>query len=157
MVKLSLKDNNLGTKEAGEDIGDLLKTNSVLEALNLSENCIAYWEGGDVPRFAKEVALGIMGNQTLKALDFSNNLVNADSEDMHFLSDAIGSSNITALNVAGNFLDKNNGAEDIAEMITKGSLTALNIGSNGLYGKSALVVANAVKVMELRSFVCYIA
>ena len=40
LLVLSLKDNNLGTKEAGEVLGEMLKGNSVLKELDLSKNSV---------------------------------------------------------------------------------------------------------------------
>jgi Ran GTPase-activating protein (RanGAP) involved in mRNA processing and transport len=74
---LSLKQNSLGTKEAGKALGEMLKVNSVLKELDLSDNGVASYEGGDAPGFAQELALGIRDNGALTSLDISaNNLTN---------------------------------------------------------------------------------
>jgi hypothetical protein len=57
MTVLSLKDNRLGTKEAGKVLAGMLKGNSVLKELDLSSN--TGFRGSDGPGFAQELALGI--------------------------------------------------------------------------------------------------
>jgi Ran GTPase-activating protein (RanGAP) involved in mRNA processing and transport len=72
-----LKKNNLGTKEAGEAIGEMLKGNSVLKELDLSENSVYKHNGGDALGFAKAVSKGLLDNRALTSLDISgNNLTN---------------------------------------------------------------------------------
>jgi hypothetical protein len=66
---LSLKDNNLGTKEAGKVLGKMLKVNLVLKELDLSDNNPG-GGGGDPVGFAQELALGITDNGALTTLIF---------------------------------------------------------------------------------------
>jgi hypothetical protein len=70
---LSLKNNALGTKEAGKVLGEMLKENSVLKELDLSDN--KYYSGGwkTDPEFAEELAAGIKDNGALTQLDISDN------------------------------------------------------------------------------------
>jgi hypothetical protein len=68
---LSLKKNSLGTKEVGKALGEMLKVNSVLKELDLSDNAAASWNGGDAPGFAQELALGIKDNGAISQFTFS--------------------------------------------------------------------------------------
>jgi hypothetical protein len=52
----------LGTKDAGQVLGEMLKANPVLKELDLSDNCVKSYNGGDGPGFAQELALGIKDN-----------------------------------------------------------------------------------------------
>jgi hypothetical protein len=70
---LSLKENSLGTTEAGKALGEMLKVNSLLKELDLSDNCVASYDGGDAPGFAQELALGIKDNRALMSLNLSSN------------------------------------------------------------------------------------
>ena len=76
---LSLKNNALGTKEAGKVLGEMLKENSVLKELDLSDN--RYHYGGGIyrtdPEFAEELAAGIKDNRALSKLDVRNNNISA--------------------------------------------------------------------------------
>jgi hypothetical protein len=69
----SLKKNGLGTKEAGKVIGEMLKGNSVLQELDVSDNRAPMRNGGDGPGFAQELADGIKDNGVLKSLNISAN------------------------------------------------------------------------------------
>jgi hypothetical protein len=77
---LSLKKNSLGTKEAGKVLGEMLKVNSLLKELDLSDNYVFPSNGGDAPGFAQELALGIKDNGALTKLDISNNFIGAKQE-----------------------------------------------------------------------------
>jgi hypothetical protein len=68
---LSLKKNSLGTKEAGKALGEMLKVNSVLKELDLSNNYVNPYSGGDGPGFAQELALGIKDNGAISQFTFS--------------------------------------------------------------------------------------
>jgi Ran GTPase-activating protein (RanGAP) involved in mRNA processing and transport len=69
---LSLKNNSLGTKEAGKVLGEMLKVNSVLKELDLSDNT-SYHGVGDPAGFAQELALGIKDNGALLVLSLKDN------------------------------------------------------------------------------------
>jgi hypothetical protein len=70
---LSLKKNYLGTKEVAKVLGEMLKENSVLKELDLSDN--RYYSGGwkTDPEFAEELAAGIKDNGALSSFTFSGN------------------------------------------------------------------------------------
>jgi hypothetical protein len=70
---LSLKDNGLGTKDAGEVIGDMLKMNSVLKKLDLSGNYVSKSAGGDAAGFAQGISKGIAGNGAISSLNLATN------------------------------------------------------------------------------------
>jgi hypothetical protein len=72
---LSLKKNSLGTKEAGRVLGEMLKANSVLKELDLSENEV---HKGDSAGFAQELALGIRGNGAMTSLNLASNRLCAE-------------------------------------------------------------------------------
>jgi Ran GTPase-activating protein (RanGAP) involved in mRNA processing and transport len=72
---LLLKRNNLGTKVAGKVLGKMLKENSVLKALDLSDNY-----AGDGAGFAQELAVGIKDNGALTKLDISGNRIPSEQE-----------------------------------------------------------------------------
>jgi Ran GTPase-activating protein (RanGAP) involved in mRNA processing and transport len=77
---LSLKNNGLGTKEAGKVLGGMLKENSVLKELDISEN-MYYSSGWKIdPEFAEELAAGIKDNEALSKLDVRNNYINAEGK-----------------------------------------------------------------------------
>jgi hypothetical protein len=78
LLVLSLKDNGLGTKEAGKALGEMLKANSVLKELDLSSNHVHPDYGGDAPGFAQELAIGIKDNEALFSLNLSRNYIGAD-------------------------------------------------------------------------------
>jgi hypothetical protein len=74
---LSLKKNALGTKEAGKVLGQMLKENSVLKELDLSDN--RYYSGGykTDPEFAEELAAGIKDNGAISTFTFSGDSNNS--------------------------------------------------------------------------------
>jgi hypothetical protein len=75
---LSLKKNNLCTKEAGKALGEMLKVNSVLKELDVSSN---NWMGGhylddsqgDGSGFAQELAVGIKDNGAISSINLLKN------------------------------------------------------------------------------------
>jgi hypothetical protein len=73
-LALSLKNNMLATKEAGEALAQALASNSTLKELDVSDN----WEGGDGPGFAQELAIGIKDNGALTSLNLSSNNLKAE-------------------------------------------------------------------------------
>jgi hypothetical protein len=70
---LSLKNNSLGTTEAGKVLGEMLKANSVLKELDLSDNSVPGYDGGDAAGFALELALGIKDNGAMTSLNLASN------------------------------------------------------------------------------------
>jgi Ran GTPase-activating protein (RanGAP) involved in mRNA processing and transport len=73
---LSLKKNGLGTKEAGKVLGEMLKVNSVLKELDLSDN--RPYSRGDPVGFAQELAAGIKQNEALSVLSLNDNFLYAE-------------------------------------------------------------------------------
>jgi hypothetical protein len=69
---LSLKKNGLRTKDAGKVLGEMLKANTVLKELDLSDNHVESHDGGDGPGFAQELALGIKDNGALSSFTFGD-------------------------------------------------------------------------------------
>ena len=74
---LSLKKNSLGTKEGGKVVGEMLKGNSALKELDLSDNFVYESNGGDAQGFAQELAIGIKDNGALSSLNLSSNDIGA--------------------------------------------------------------------------------
>jgi Ran GTPase-activating protein (RanGAP) involved in mRNA processing and transport len=70
---LSLKANNLATKEAGKVLAEMLKDNSVLKELDLSSNAGFY--GADAPGFAQKLAVGIRDSGALTSLNLAGNFL----------------------------------------------------------------------------------
>jgi hypothetical protein len=79
---LSLKKNGLGTKEAGKVLGEMLKANTVLKELDLSDNVPL--RGGDSVGFAQELAAGIKDNGAMTGLNLAENFI-----CMHGIMDGI--------------------------------------------------------------------
>jgi hypothetical protein len=84
MTSLDMSKNGLLTKEGGEILGKMLKTNSVLKDLNVSQS--GWGLSGskqDGPGFAQKLAVGIKDNGALTFLDLSSNsLTGKYGEDM---------------------------------------------------------------------------
>jgi hypothetical protein len=72
---LSLKMNGLGTKEAGMVLGGMLKVNSVLKELDLSDN--RPFIGDDPVGFAQGLAAGIKDNGAMSSLNLTHNRLGA--------------------------------------------------------------------------------
>jgi hypothetical protein len=124
---LSLKNNALGTKEAGKVLGEMLKENSVLKELDLSDN--RYYNGGwfgwkTDPEFAEELAAGIKDNGAISSVNLlKNNIGVAQADDLvsilkdhPTLKSLCGNKgNETALDMSG----KVNGAADAIMLVTE--------------------------------------
>jgi Ran GTPase-activating protein (RanGAP) involved in mRNA processing and transport len=82
LLVLSLKSNKLGMKEAGEALGDMLKGNSMLKELDISDNWVHSYVGGDATAFAQGISKGLPGNGALSKLDLSMNEIPAAEADM---------------------------------------------------------------------------
>jgi hypothetical protein len=82
---LSLKSNNIATKEAGKALAQALAANSTLKELDVSSNM---WEDeyghkrGDGPGFARELAVGIKDNGTLLSLNLASNYIGGSYNQM---------------------------------------------------------------------------
>jgi hypothetical protein len=82
---LSLRSNNLATKEAGRALAMALATNSVLKELDVSNNLDGFnaaYTQTDGAAFAQELAVGIRDNGALSKLDLSVNRIPATEAGM---------------------------------------------------------------------------
>jgi hypothetical protein len=79
MTTLILKDNRLLNKESGTALGNMLKSNTVLTKLDVSDNAYDSDED-DGPGFAQELAIGIKDNGALIMLDISSNRIGTEQE-----------------------------------------------------------------------------
>ena len=68
--------NAMANKEAGKILADVLKTNTVLTHLDISEN--APYHSNDGPGFAQEFAIGVAANKAMTSLTVSGE--DADSK-----------------------------------------------------------------------------
>jgi Ran GTPase-activating protein (RanGAP) involved in mRNA processing and transport len=74
MTRLNLSNNGLLTREGGSALGNMLKANTILKELDVSDS----WYGlsrevRDGPGFAQELAVGIKTNGALLSLNISSN------------------------------------------------------------------------------------
>jgi hypothetical protein len=144
---LSLKDNSLGTKEAGKVLGEMLKMNSVLKGLNLSDNKPD--RGGDPAGFAQELALGLKDNGALSTLIFGD----APDEDSGSDSEEEGTDWEPAVLEVGmtdaDFSNKNLGPGDaiiISAWIShNGALTKLDVSKNNLCADGGKALVAGIK------------
>jgi hypothetical protein len=76
---LSLKSNALLTKEAGKILGDMLKGNTVLTELDLSDSGsgLKSWDK-DGPGFAQALAVGLIDNGAMTSLNLASNKLGAE-------------------------------------------------------------------------------
>jgi hypothetical protein len=144
---LSLKKNGLGTKEAGKALGEMLKGNSVLKELDLSENIVSSYDGGDAAGFAQELADGIKDNGAMAVLDVSKN--NLWAPGLKHLAEAPAhNQTLTELDISENSATRSvlplswggdmSGIIALANAIPDmGALSALIFGG-GTYGGAAL-------------------
>jgi hypothetical protein len=138
---LSLKGNKLGTKEAGKALGVMLKGNSLLKELDLSDNWVY---GGDTAGFAQGISKGLPGNGALSALNLaSNNLgkivlaAGWRSKDGDGYHPWVGPDGQEQHEKPG----KPDGIIAIANAIPDmGALTCLNLASNSLGVKGAKTI-----------------
>jgi hypothetical protein len=72
MTTLILKENRLLNKESGTALRNMLKSNTVLTKLDVSDNGYDSDED-DGPGFAQELAIGIKGNRALSSLNLAAN------------------------------------------------------------------------------------
>jgi Leucine-rich repeat (LRR) protein len=141
LLVLSLKENNLGTKEAGQLLGEMLKANSVLKELDLSSNFVHPNYGGDAPGFAQELAVGIKDNGALSSANLLGNFIPA-KQVQDFVKIMRSKENLTTLcglsreetelDFSGQDLRSGDAvliANDISDM---GALSSLNLAGNYL-------------------------
>ena len=77
MATLILKDNGLLNKESGTALGNMLKSNTVLTKLDVSDNAYDSDED-DAPGFAQELAIGIKDNGAMSSLNLATNALGQD-------------------------------------------------------------------------------
>ena len=83
LEKLLMAHNGLLTKEAGKVLADMLKENSKLKELDLSNSGYSLsTELHDGPGFAQELAAGVSANGALTSLNVSNNVLTNYGRDM---------------------------------------------------------------------------
>jgi hypothetical protein len=74
MTKLVLSKNGLLTKKAGKVLAQMLKNNSVLQELDVSDNYgSTIISVIDAPGFAKELAVGLCDNGAMTSLNLASN------------------------------------------------------------------------------------
>ena len=74
LTKLNMAANALLTKQAGKVLADMLKANSGLKELDVSNSGQGLRRSDkDGPGFAQEIAAGVSANGALTVLDISNN------------------------------------------------------------------------------------
>jgi Ran GTPase-activating protein (RanGAP) involved in mRNA processing and transport len=140
LEKLVLSNNGILKAEAGEALGKMLRDNSVLKELELSN--LGYYTGGpdgpDGPGFAKGIADGLSANGALVKLTMGNNSLQG-AEAGKALGNAIAVNTVLKeldLSSPKNDHGYNNpcdaafAKELAAGLGTNGALTSLNISSN---------------------------
>ena len=86
MSKLVLSANGLLSKESGKVLAEMLKHNSVLQELDVSDNYMSTPSSiTDGPGFAQELAVGLSDNGALSKLDLSMNAIFAAAENPDIL------------------------------------------------------------------------
>ncbi len=95
---MNISANGIASKEAGKALAEVLKTNTVLKELDVSDNMQKDMHGrvngGDGPGFAKELAAGVSANGALTSLNVSEDALCGIDELMRGTYDASG---LTAL------------------------------------------------------------
>jgi hypothetical protein len=130
LLVLSLKKNSLGIKDAGAAIGEMLKMNSVLKELDLSDNFV---RGGDsiistdnhkyhrlrssLHEFGQGISTGLASNRALTKLDISKNDLGAEG-GMALAAGLKGNQVIAELNIGSNLLGLNpDGSADTSNVV----------------------------------------
>jgi Ran GTPase-activating protein (RanGAP) involved in mRNA processing and transport len=154
LLVLWLRSNNLGTKEAGEVLGNMLKGNSVLKELNLSGNRLGYINGGDAPGFAQGISKGLPDNGAMTKFDISSNDIRAEGGKA--LAEGLkGNQVIKELNFSvNNFGDNCNDDKDtsgiiaIADVIPgMGALSSLDLSGNSLGTEGTTVLSKMLQTV----------
>jgi Ran GTPase-activating protein (RanGAP) involved in mRNA processing and transport len=133
---LSLKDNRLGTKEAGKVLGEMLKENSMLKALDLSKNYVSKCEALG---FAQGLAVGIKDNVALSVFLLKSNNIRAEGGGA-LAKGLRGNNMVTELNIADNNLAEDSNYEPDISGVTAlvdvagdmEALTKLDISGNNI-------------------------
>jgi hypothetical protein len=166
MTTLILETNSLLNKESGTVLGNMLRSNTVLTKLDVSDNAYDSDED-DGPGFAQELAVGIRDNGTLSVLSLKSNGFWADGGKA-LAKGLKGNTVVTELDISSNHLGVNSDYEpDVSGVIALAdaipymeAMTVLNLASNGLGAEGAKFVAEAIKVtmcapaIILASFSC---
>jgi Ran GTPase-activating protein (RanGAP) involved in mRNA processing and transport len=156
LTRLSMSKNKLGTKEAGQALGNMLKANSILTELDVSNN--TEYDGSikyDGSGFAQGVSKGLTDNRALTKFNISKCELMAEGGKA-LAAGLKGNQVITELNISNNdLLCWKSGAENadtsgiiaIADAIPDmRALTSLNLSSNHVEVQGAKAVAEAIKV-----------
>jgi hypothetical protein len=82
LSKLTMRENGLATTEAGEALGEALKSNTVLEELDISSNA-GEQSGGSSPKadsigFVRGLCKGLVRNKALASVNLLQNNVSTD-------------------------------------------------------------------------------
>jgi hypothetical protein len=133
------------TKEAGTALANMLKVNTVLTELDISD-CAHFTAGADGPGFAQELAVGISDNGTLLSLDLSKNNIGGHNGEpgVHALAKMLNGT-LQKLNISNNRLDVE--CANILAPVISGNraLLKLDISNNGFYAAGAKALAEALR------------
>jgi hypothetical protein len=155
MLRLDLSKNQLLTKEGGRAVGNMLKTNTTLKELDVSDsgNGMINREM-DAPGFANEIIEGLTGNGAISSVNLLQNsigllqakaLVNILNGHPTLKSLCGNKGDVTELDMRG----KMRGAADAimlaAEIVGNGALTKFNISSNSIMPEGIRVLAEALR------------
>jgi hypothetical protein len=124
MTTLILKDNRLLNKESGTALGNMLKSNTVLTKLDVSDN--GYDSDDDGPGFAQELAIGIKDNGALFSVDVGKNDIPVDK--LQEIDQAVRSNRLRLIREDSNK-----------------SLLEMDLSSRYLDAKDAIVVVEYIK------------
>jgi hypothetical protein len=158
---LLLNNNRLGTKEAGKALGEMLKVNSVLKELDLSDNAVSVHDGGDGPGFAQELALGIKDNGAMTKFDISSNDIRAVGGKA-LAAGLKGNQVFTELNISSNRLGQNSdydsdtsGVIALADAIPDmGALSSVNVLSNVIPVEQAQELVKIMRSKDTLTTLC---
>ena len=91
MSKLVLSANGLLSKESGKILAEMLKNNSFLQELDVSDNYMSTPSSiRDGPGFAQELAVGLSDNEALVSLNLASNCLCGIDKDGYGRYDASG-------------------------------------------------------------------
>jgi Ran GTPase-activating protein (RanGAP) involved in mRNA processing and transport len=144
LMKLGLRQNGLCSAAGGQAMEDMLKNNSVLKDLDLSDNYNSSSEGdAGAIALAKGVAEGLRDNGGISVLSLKNNML-ATKEAGKALAQALASnSTLKELDVSDNWEggDGPGFAQELAVGIKdNGAMTSLNLSYNGLGVEGAKII-----------------
>jgi Leucine-rich repeat (LRR) protein len=160
LTRLNISKNKMLTKEAGKALGDALASNSVLKELDVSNNnwTDRYNNGmGDGPGFARELAMGVLANDTLTSLNINNNGIGELVIPTECPAGWIQATNRVEGQHVGRRIYRAadggawalvvpHGVIALAEAIKNNrALNTLEIGANGINSAGASVLADAIK------------